>query len=401
MNKIIRTFLTCTVLLSCVKVQAQLFTSLDNLAMTGYQGWFNAEGDGSGLGWKHYEKAGKFSPGYSSVDLWPDVSEYQKTYKTDFTLPDGQVAKVFSSADKSTTELHFKWMKEYGIDGAFMQRFLTTLKNDKHLDNYDKILFNALKAAEKNARAISVMYDLSGSKSEDMEMLIEDWTRISNKLLKSPNYLYHNGKPLVAIWGVGFDDNRRYNYDDIQKLIDFFKNEGCSILLGVPAFWRTLSMDTLPDPRLHSLIAQIDVVHPWFVGRYNNDSYDKFYKTIVEDIKWCKERNKTYIPVVFPGFSWYNLKSGVAAPLNQIPRLGGKFLWKQIYGAISSGAKTLYLAMFDEIDEATALFKCANDVPEGFLGYEGIENDRYLYLSGMGAKVLKSEVELTKEMPKR
>lgn len=393
--------LTCTLLLFCGKVQAQLFPSLDNLAMAGYQGWFNAEGDGSGLGWKHYEKAGRFSPGYSSVDLWPDVSEYQKTYKTAFYLPNGEEAKVFSSADKSTTDLHFKWMKEYGIDGAFMQRFLSTLKNRKHLANYDKILFNSLEAAEKNQRAICVMYDLSGSRSEDMDLLFEDWTRISQKLLKSPNYLYHNGKPLVAVWGVGFDDGRHYNYDDIQRVISFLKDQGCSILLGVPAFWRTLNMDTIPDPRLHELIAQIDVIHPWYVGRYNNKSYAQFHKIIVEDIQWCKEHGKTYIPVVFPGFSWFNLKSGVAAPLNQIPRLGGKFLWNQIYGAISSGAKSLYLAMFDEIDEATAIFKCANDVPEGFLGYEGVENDHYLYLSGMGAKVLKGEAQLTKKMPKR
>ena len=26
----------------------------------------------------------------------------------------------------------------------------------------------------------------------------------------NPSYLYHNGRPLVTLWGVGFNDRRRY-----------------------------------------------------------------------------------------------------------------------------------------------------------------------------------------------
>jgi hypothetical protein len=26
-----------------------------------------------------------------------------------------------------------------------------------------------------------------------------------------------------------------------------------------------------------------------------------------QDIEWCKERGKDYLPVVFPGFSWHNM----------------------------------------------------------------------------------------------
>ena len=52
-----------------------------------------------------------------------DVSEYERTYETSFKHADGRKAYVFSSADKSTVDLHFKWMKEYGVDGVFVQRF--------------------------------------------------------------------------------------------------------------------------------------------------------------------------------------------------------------------------------------------------------------------------------------
>ena len=44
----------------------------------------------------------------------------------------------------------------------------------------------------------------------------------------------------------------------------------------------------------------------------------------------------------------------------------------------------MYLAMFDEIDEGTAFFKCANEVPVGespFLSFEGVPSDRYLWLA--------------------
>lgn len=392
---------------SNVKAQNQdsvLFQSLDGLVMAGYQGWFNAEDDGAGLGWKHYAKNGEFRPGRCSVEMWPDVSEYAKTYPTEFRFADGSTARVFSSRDRSTTFLHFRWMQEYGIDGVFMQRFVTTLRSEKGRDNYDIILSNAVKAAEKYGRAICLMYDLSGMDTEHMGLLAEDWKRIGRKLTESPNYLRHNGKPLVAVWGVGFNDNRKYGYDDIEEIIRVLKSSGCSILLGVPAFWRTLSMDALPDRRLHSLLEQADVIHPWFVGRYNNDSYGRIQEVIRQDLEWCRAHGKDYIPVVFPGFSWFNLKNGVAAPLNQIPRLGGEFLWKQVAGAIDAGARSIYIAMFDEIDEGTAIFKCANEVPAGespFLSYEGVEPDRYLWLAGMAAKMLRGEIPFSSTMPLR
>ena len=170
---------------SNVKAQNQdsvLFQSLDGLVMAGYQGWFNAEDDGAGLGWKHYAKNGEFRPGRCSVEMWPDVSEYAKTYPTEFRFADGSTARVFSSRDRSTTFLHFRWMQEYGIDGVFMQRFVTTLRSEKGRENYDIILSNAVKAAEKYGRAICLMYDLSGMDTEHMGLLAEDWKRIGEKL---------------------------------------------------------------------------------------------------------------------------------------------------------------------------------------------------------------------------
>ncbi len=84
----------------------------EGLLMAGYQGWFNAPGDGAGRGWNHYHAAGPFEPGNCKFDLWPDVSEYARTYPSPFTYTDGSTAYLFSSYDSSTTDLHFRWFKE-------------------------------------------------------------------------------------------------------------------------------------------------------------------------------------------------------------------------------------------------------------------------------------------------
>jgi predicted MPP superfamily phosphohydrolase len=381
------------------------FKSIRNLVMAGYQGWFNTPEDGAGLGWKHFEKEKEFKLGKCTIDLWPDVSEYEKTYETAFKLPDETPAKVFSSYDASTTDLHFKWMKQYGIDGVFMQRFVVSIRNQKGKDNYNKILNNAVLSAEKYDRAICLMYDLSGMEAGEEDILIRDWKELCEKYkLVSRNnnhYVYHHGKPLVAVWGIGFNDRRKYGYEQVKKIIDFLKSEGCSILVGVPTHWRTLTIDAVSDTRLLELVKQADIVHPWLVGRFDNNTYEPYRKSIEEDIKWCKANGKDYMPVLFPGFSWHNMKKD--APQNMIPRLGGRFFWKQVKGAVDAGAESLYLAMFDEIDEGTAFFKCTNTPPVGessFITYEGEAPDHYLWLAGEAAKYLRGELRSSR-MPVR
>jgi len=178
---------------------------------------------------------------------------------------------------------------------------------------------------------------------------------------------------------------------------------GCSVHLGIPSRWRTLGSDTRGDPRLHEVLEQVDVIHPWLVGRYNEDSYESFrLEHITGDVEWCRKKGISYAPTVFPGFSWHNLKGDKS---DKIPRNKGEFFWKQISGAIESGAEMLYVAMFDEIDEGTAIFKCAHTVPVGksiFVPYEKeIPTDHYLWLTGMAGKMLRGEIPFTKTIPER
>ncbi|HLP71489.1 MAG TPA: glycoside hydrolase family 71/99-like protein [Bacteroidales bacterium] len=376
-----------------------LYTSYDNLVMAGYQGWFTAMGDGADRGWHHYEKSGRFEPGYTTVDFWPDVSEYSKTYKTAFKYADGSDAYVYSPYDEESVDLHFKWMKDYGIDGVFMQRFVSEIKSAKGRNHFNKVLANALKAAKKYQRAICVMYDLSGCSGSDMQILLNDWNELQKTFslfdnVANPSYLRHNKKPLVVLWGVGFNDGRNYSLSDVQGVMQKLRGDTkrVSIMLGVPYYWRTLDHDTQNDPLLHTLIKSADIIMPWAVGRYNNSSYpNTSTTTLINDLAWCRTNNVTYVPLVFPGFSWGNLKNDFTI-YDQIPRLKGDFIWKQIAGAKAVGVKSLYVAMFDEIDEGTAIFKCSKEgnLPLNASGrFVGIEadlgSDYYLWLVGRGA----------------
>jgi alpha-L-fucosidase 2 len=387
------------------------FPSYKGLLMAGYQGWFNAPGDGAGRGWNHYHSAGPLEPGNCKFDLWPDVSEYPKTYPSPFTHADGTTADLFSSYDSSTTDLHFKWMKQYGIDGVFMQRFVNSVKNDPGRHHTNVVLQHALDASRSYGRAIAVMYDLSGMKdSVDVDVVINDWKYLVDSLRltsrgDNQTYLYHHGKPLVAVWGAGFGDHRAYTARSVERILDFLQHDpvygGCAILLGVPTYWREQGKDADKDPRWMDLFQRVDIIQPWMVGRYNEDTYPPFKELIRNDIAWCKAHGEDYVPVVFPGFSWHNMFP--SSPQNQIPRDSGRFFWKQITGDLQAGAQMLYVAMFDEIDEGTAIFKASLNPPVGkstFLNFDpGIPGDYYLQLAGHAAKMLKQQATFLETPP--
>jgi hypothetical protein len=77
-------------------------------------------------------------------------------------------------------------------------------------------------------------------------------------------------------------------------------------------------------------------------------------------------------------------------------------MWKQICGAMEAGAEMLYVAMFDEIDEGTAIYKCTNNVPVGkskFVDYEGQPSDFYLRIVGEATKWVHGQKKYTATLP--
>jgi hypothetical protein len=378
--------------------------TLTGKVMCGYQGWFAAPGDGrSEENWQHWTKRGRaFTDGNANVDLWPDVSELDpaQRFQTGLKMADGRVAEVFSSYNKATVLKHFEWMQDYGLDGVFVQRFAVRLKNPSSLELCNTVLANCREGANRRGRAYAVMYDLSGLGAGRIETVMDDWRALRREMAitEDPAYLHHRGAPVVAVWGIGFNDHRQYTLAECRRLVEFFKKDpeagGCTVMIGVPAHWRELKGDAVNDPMLLEIAAMADIISPWTVGRYSDPVGAARYaeENLKPDLAWCHERGIDFLPVVFPGFSWHNMKAG---PLNQIPRLRGQFLWSQFSQARHANVSMVYVAMFDELDEGTAIFKCANDVPTGeksqFLGLEGLPSDYYLKMVGAGTRLIRGE----------
>jgi hypothetical protein len=155
------------------------------------------------------------------------------------------------------------------------------------------------------------MYDLSGlsASGEDCSSIIEDWKYLVDSIqvtnqTGTKTYLFHNGKPLVAIWGIGFPD-RPYNIRNIgiERLIDFFKISKIWWLFcdaWVPTFWRDLNADCINDPYLHQIIKQADIVLPWMVQRFSpllHNDINRYRDVIINDINWCEKNRMTMFHV--------------------------------------------------------------------------------------------------------
>lgn len=378
-------------------------TSLHGKVMCGYQGWFNTPSDGANRGWVHWVKnKGDLKPGNVSVDLWPDLTEYgsDERFATGFRHRDGRIAEVFSSYRKPTVLRHFKWMKDYGIDGAFVQRFIHDMDNPIIQHHHNAVLSHAREGANRYGRTYALMYDLSGLARGDSDQLIDDFQMLVSKMnmLQDPAYLKHRGQPVVAIWGVGFKGDHRLTSRECRKIVRAFKrgpHGKVTLMLGTPTHWREYGGDAMQDRAFHSIYRQADILSPWTVGRYRTPDSAKRHarRIIAPDVEWCEKYKLDYLPVVYPGFSWSNLHGG---DFNQIPRLKGEFIWSQATANRKAGAKMVYIAMFDEVDEATAIFKCTNDPPVSdksrFLTYDGLPSDHYLRVAGRIGALYRGEL---------
>ncbi len=176
---------------------------------------------------------------------------------------------------------------------------------------------------------------------------------------------------------------------------------------GLPTNWRTLTGDAQTDPAWGTVFRSFDLVSPWSVGRYgDNIRADTFRSNfVVPDLADCINHGIDYMPVIFPGFSWRNLNGG---PLNQIPRNGGHFYWRQAYNAVRSGCTMIYGAMFDEVDEGTAMYKLAPTtgqhpiqgafVPLNIDGYT-LHSDWYLRVADQAGRMLRGEIPIADVIP--
>ncbi|MFC1406929.1 xylosidase [Streptacidiphilus cavernicola] len=363
----------------------------------GYQGWFACIGDGAPInGWWHWSQnwGQSPSPTNNAIKAWPDMREYTKTYQTAYSnFGNGQPATLFSSYDQQTVDTHFLWMQQNNIDTAALQRFNPTGGEGP---TRDAMATKVRSSAEKYGRKFYIMYDATGWTNMQSEMKA-DWTNKMKAHTASSAYAMQNGKPVVCIWGFGFNDaNHPWDAATCLDVINWFKSQGCYVIGGVPREWRT-GVGGSRAGYLGTYHA-FNMLSPWMVGAIGNaaDS-DSVYQNInVPDQADCNANGIDYQPCVLPG------------DLSGRQRAHGDFMWRQFYNMVRVGAQGIYISMFDEYGEGNQIAKTAETqattpTGSGLLSLDedgtACSADYYLRLTGDGGRMLKGQIALTATRP--
>jgi chitodextrinase len=363
----------------------------------GYQGWFACIGDGAPInGWWHWtQNWGQTpSPSNTGIKCWPDMREYTHTYQTGYAaLGNGQPATLFSSYDQQTVDTHFLWMQQNGIDTAALQRFNPTGGEGP---TRDAMATKVRGAAESHGRKFYIMYDVSGWTTMQSEIKA-DWTNKMKAHTASSAYATQNGKPVVCIWGFGFNDNNHpFSTDACLDVINWFKGQGCYVIGGVPREWRTGGAGTRTG--YSDVYHAFNMISPWMVGAIGNagDSDNAYTTYTVGDQADCNAHGIDYQPCVLPG------------DVSGRQRAHGDFMWRQFYNVVRAGAQGIYISMFDEYNEGNQIAKTAESqawtpTNSGFLALDedgtACSSDYYLRLTGDGGRMLKGQIALTATRP--
>ena len=383
-------------------------SSLKGKVLTGYQGWFTTPCDDGLKRWHHWSNRVIPNDKTVTVDMWPTIDEYgaDELCDTDFVLQDDTKARLFSSYNPKTVDRHIKWMSEYGIDGAVVQRFIADIRVFRHMR--DQVLKNVQASSEKYGRVFANMYDITGldPSTSILEDIMNDWKHLVDglKVTESPRYLRSNNLPVLGVY-FGKASETPLTAKETSTLIDWLQNNpeeryrATVIGAGLGKDWRTMS-----SPDWRAVYQKLDVISPWTVGIYGDEAaYDQHYKKFqASDVEFCHNNKQEYLPVVYPGFSAKQIMDG--KPMNEIPRNGGEFLWRQLFQSARSEAGMVYVAMFDEYDEGTAIMKTAakkKDAPTNgeFVtfdvdrNYQEIPNDWYLRLVGEATKLFRKDAK--------
>ena len=385
--------------------------SLRGKVLCGYQGWFRCPGDRSKLGWIHWSRdPTRITPETVSFEMWPDLSEYSRAERfpaPGFTYPDGRQAELFSSDNWSTVLRHFRWLESYGIDGVWLQHFVVDLPGAPGAMRYPsrmRVLEYVRRAAAETGRVWAVSYDIAGMPTDHIyDVLTRNWRALVDAgITRDTRYLHEGGRPVVELWGFYRENpSNRMTPALGNRLIDLFGAPGpySAFLVGGGDWaWRRN-----PDPAWHKMLRRLNGYSPWNVGNYWTDSAGRRHATTdywADDRRECERGGMVWLPVVYPGFRWNNLKRH-APGLTSIPRRKGQFLWEQFAALARLGAREATVAMFDEVDEGTAIFKVTSaPPPQGdFLGLEGMPSDWYLRLVGEGSKMLAGKRTVSERIP--
>jgi len=368
-------------------------STIKNKVLAGYQGW-----DGARSTWDHWSDHGVPGPTDYHFEMVPQMGEYPSgaLHNTNFKYNgNGKTVPLYENVAEGVVDLHFNWMKTYGLDGVLLQRFISECVNPgKALTQRNKILEQVDAAAAKHGRVYAMMWDMSGGSAQWDTDIKNDWKNYVKKYTSSKQYLKENGKPVVCIFGIGLTDRQQAKPSMSLALIRWLQAQGLYVIGSGPYYWRTDGHDSASG--FDAVHAAFDAIMPWAVGRYNNvNDFQKKVPQIQGDAKLTSSRNQGYAPIAYAGYSYHDSNK-----INFIKRNAGQFFKAQIDTFLAmKGTTFYYIAMFDEVQEGTAIYKFAANEAESAKGAEfvtasidGVEcpGDFYLTMAGQYAAAAKN-----------
>jgi hypothetical protein len=284
-------------------------------------------------------------------------------------------------------------MQQNGCDTAALQRFDP---NSSEGPTRDAMATKVRIAAETYGRKFYIMYDVTDWFNMQSEIKA-DWTNKMSALTASSAYARQNGKPVVDIWGFGFNDsNHPWDAPTCLDVVNWFKGQGCYVIGGVPREWRTSSGGSRSG--YLGVYHAFNMLSPWMVGAIGNiaDADNAYNTYTVPDLADCRANGVDYQPCVLPG------------DLSARQRAHGDFMWRQFYNMVRAGCSSVYISMYDEYGEGNQIAKTAenssmNPSNSGLLTLDedgtACSSDYYLRLTADGGKMLKGQIGLTATRP--
>lgn len=284
------------------------------------------------------------------------------------------------------------------------QRFGSDTKFPLALQQMNGIANKVRIASQNHNRKFFIQYDVSGWFTFVSDIM-NDLNTYVVPLTTSPAYARQNGKPVLCIWGFGVNDaNRPDTPTAFIPIINQLKQR-FYVIGGVATQWRSGVGNSKSG--YWGVYSAFEMIQPWTVGAYSGipgaDNYRQFF--LQPDYQNCTARNVDYQPVVFPGFSWANWLPGTR---NQIKRENGTFIWRQIFNVKQLNIPAVYVAMFDEYDEGTAIAPAAENasmIPrdQWFLTLDAdggsLSSNFYLRLINDANLMLKNQAPITAACP--
>lgn len=378
--------------------------TLNHKVLCGYQGWFRCPNDLADSGWVHWSKtSGIIDPTNFHTDMWPDLTEFTESEKfkaDDVLTQSGQQAYLFSSVNEDTVKRFFKWMRKYGIDGVYQQRFVSANNYAGNFSGNWSLNF-VRKGAHLEGRIWAVEYDVSSlGSTPDLayQVVTDDWKYLVDTchITSDSRYAHEGSKPVIAIYGLAHTSKSNLTVDMANSIVDFFKSDpqygGHYVLGSLPTDWYYGSY----APEWYAHFDKYDGIETWM------DKSEYW----ASEIAYCSSRGIDYYGHIKPGFSWAHMKNLAPDDTSYQDREDGQLFWDRVYGLESLGVTRIFIGMFDEYDESTAIIPMTDDHPNSrsstqgrFLDNQGMASDWWMLLAQYTGDTLRKYVPLSATKP--